>query len=141
MINTMRFNDYGMFPNWFDTINKEEIEKEYRKRICRKPATNIIENEDSFLIEMVVPGIEKKEVNIDLDKNILTISHDQKKEVKEKELNFTQREFFYGDFCRSFALPEVVNVDNIKATYDKGILSVLLPKKEEAILKRDIKVS
>ncbi len=137
----MRFNNPGMMSNWFESINNEDVEKEYRKHVCRKPATNIIDNEDRFVIEMVVPGIEKKDVNIGLDKNILTISHDKKKEEKENVTNYTQREFFLGDFCRSFAIPEIINVDNIKANYDKGILSVVLPKKEKAIIKREIKVA
>lgn len=94
------------------------------------PAVNVIEKEKAFEIELAAPGLEKKDFNVVVDKGVLTISveKEMKKEVKEE--NYTRKEFNYTTFSRSFALPENVNEDGIKATYDDGVLRLKVVKKE-----------
>jgi HSP20 family protein len=93
------------------------------------PAVNVIEKEKTFEIELAAPGLEKKDFNVVVDKGVLTISveKEMKKEVKEE--NYTRKEFNYTTFSRSFALPENVNEDGIKATYDDGVLRLTVVKK------------
>lgn len=96
------------------------------------PAVNVKEEKDSFLIELAAPGLNKKDFSIDVDNNVLTISHEKKEEDKKEEDNYVRKEFFYSTFRRSFTLPESVLSDKIKATHKDGILEIKIPKKEEA---------
>jgi len=96
------------------------------------PKVNIKEVADAFIVEMAVPGLKKSDFNIHLDKHVLSISAEIKEENKEEDAGYTRREFGYSSFKRTFTLPETVEDDNIKATYNEGILSIHLPKKEEA---------
>jgi HSP20 family protein len=97
------------------------------------PKVNIKEVSDAFIVEMAVPGLKKSDFNIDLDNHVLSISAEIKEENKdERESGYTRREFGYSSFKRTFTLPESVEDDKIKATYNEGILNVYLPKKEEA---------
>ena len=92
---------------------------------------------------MAVPGLKKSDFQLDLDNQILSISTEIKKENDQKEENYTRREFGYASFKRTFTLPESVDEEKINAKYEDGILSILLPKKEEAKQKpaRTIRIS
>ena len=81
---------------------------------------------------MAVPGLNKSDFHLDLDNEILSISLETKEESEEKDEKYTRREFGYSSFKRTFTLPETVNDEDINATYKDGILSILLPKREEA---------
>ena len=107
------------------------------------PQVNIRETAEEYFVEMAVPGMQKSDFNIELDNKILVISNEKKEEQETKEENYTRREFGYSSFKRSFSLPETVNEEEIKAEYQDGILSVHLPKREEAKQKppRSIKIN
>lgn len=96
------------------------------------PAVNISENSEEFIIEVAAPGLEKKDFNVDLHNNLLTIS--SQKEISNEQNNekVMRREFSYTSFKRSFSLPESTNGEKIKATYKDGILIINVPKREEA---------
>lgn len=106
------------------------------------PKVNIREAKDAYFVDMAVPGMKKSDFHIDLDNNVLSISNEAEGN-KEAGDNYTQREFGHASFKRSFSLPETIKEEKIKAGYTNGILSIHLPKKEEAIQKppRKIKVS
>lgn len=99
------------------------------------PAVNVKENNDDFTIEVAAPGFEKKDFKIDLNNNLLEIS--SQKEINNEEENgrVVRKEFCYSSFKRTFSLPETVESDKIKATYKDGILSIQIPKREEAKVK------
>jgi HSP20 family protein len=107
------------------------------------PMVNIKETPDSYLVEMAVPGLNKSDFNIELDNQVLSISTETEEQNENKEVNFTRHEFGYSSFKRTFTLPETVDDGKINAKYDKGILSIQLPKREEAKQKpvRSIKIS
>lgn len=107
------------------------------------PAVNIRENEDAFMLDMAAPGMKKEDFKINLDNNVLSISSEQQQQHEEEKEKWTRREFAYSSFCRSFTLPKSIDMDKIKADYKNGILSVKLPKREEAkvALNREIAVS
>jgi HSP20 family protein len=92
---------------------------------------------------MAVPGLQKSDFTVDLDNQVLSITAETNENNLDNEDNHIRREFGYASFKRSFSLPETVNEDKIKAEYRDGILSIHLPKKEEAIQKpaRSIKIS
>lgn len=98
------------------------------------PSVNIRELVDSFEVELAAPGMEKKDFKIELDGNTLSISAEKQDRQEEKDGEyFTRKEFSYQTFYRSFHLPkDVVDADKIKARYENGLLSLSIPKKEEA---------
>ena len=107
------------------------------------PAANVKELDKEYQIELAVPGYAKKDVQVEVDeKNVLHITGEMEQEKEEERENYTRREFSRGSFTRSFQLPESVVSDKVAAKFTDGILSVVVPKKETAIMKaKQIKVS
>ncbi len=99
------------------------------------PAVNIKENELDYSLELVVPGREKKDFEIEIDNDVLTISTSTQSETTTEKENYTRREFVFGAFKRAFTLPDTIAKDSIDASYENGILKFILPKKEEALPK------
>lgn len=115
----------------FDRMMNEMMSNFFQGTDGTMAAVNIIEAPDHYRIEMAAPGLKKDDFELKMDNGMLTIS--VKKEWKlEEGHEFRRREFAYYDFERSFMLPDTVDADKIKATYKNGILTVTLPKKEEA---------
>jgi HSP20 family protein len=112
-------------------------------RTSSMPAVNIKENEKSFLLELAVPGIDKGDLKIDINEDVLTISSESKNETEEGKDGYMRKEYSYSSFVRSFYIPENVNRDKIGANYKDGILSVELPKMEEekSKISRQVKIS
>ena len=98
------------------------------------PAVNIRESNENFEVEMAAPGMNKNDFNILLEGNTLTITSEKSDEQEERDgEKFSRREFRYQSFQRRFTLPkDVVDVDQINAKYENGILKLSIPKKEEA---------
>lgn len=96
---------------------------------------DIIEKEDKYVIEAELPGMHKDDIELEIDNDRLTISANQTQEVKEEEENYIRRERRSGSYQRSFYIDNV-NEDDIKASYDNGILKIDLPKKEPTKPKR-----
>ena len=103
------------------------------------PAVNIREDEKAFFLELAVPGMDKKDLRIEVKDDVLTISSEHKEERQEDLEGYKRREFSYSSFCRSFYLPEDVNGEKIGATYKDGILNVEIPKLEEEKKKERIR--
>lgn len=122
-----RFYNDDLFDEIFNWNNRQ-----VSKQRNTSPSVNIKENEDGFTLELATPGLNKKDLSIELNNDILTIASKQKEEKNETKENYSLREFHHQSFERSFTLPDSVNSDGIKAKYEDGILSVFIPKKEEA---------
>ncbi|MCF8379985.1 MAG: Hsp20/alpha crystallin family protein [Bacteroidales bacterium] len=107
----------------------------------QSPKVNIREEEDRFLLEMAVPGISKKDININVEKDVLRISHEEKQKTEDKD--FSRIEFNYSGFDRSFKLGDSVDLSKIEAKMENGILQISLLKKKEALenSKREIAIS
>jgi len=109
------------------------------------PAINVRENDNEYLIEVAAPGLAKEDFKLDYDNGRLTICSEKRNQNEEKDgEKVTRREFSYQSFQRSFTVSEsVVNAEAITAKYDKGILYVTLPKREEVKPKpaKQIKIS
>jgi HSP20 family protein len=95
------------------------------------PPVDISEDEHNIAIKAEIPGLTEKDLNITLDNNVLTISGERKFEDEDKKENFHRIERRYGRFTRSFTLPVGVDAQNVNATFENGILTVSLPKREE----------
>ena len=106
------------------------------------PAANIQEKEKEFVIELAAPGMEKNDFHVDIENGILQISSEKEAKTESTDSGYSRKEFSYSSFSRSFALPENVDEDNIKASYKEGILYLRLPKtKHVDIPKKEIKIS
>jgi len=107
------------------------------------PAVNIKENEKDFELEVAAPGMEKKDFKVNVENNTLVISAEKKEEKKEKNDNYSRKEFSYESFERSFTLPQDLVDDNkISAKYENGILKINIPKKaEKTKLSKTISIS
>jgi HSP20 family protein len=95
------------------------------------PAVNIREDEKNYVLDFAIPGLEKKDLKIDMNEDVLTISSELKKETEESKNGYKRKEFSYSAFNRSFYIPENVDREKIEAAYTNGVLTVTLPKQEE----------
>jgi HSP20 family protein len=93
------------------------------------PAVNILETENDFMLEVAAPGMSKEQFNLYVDHKQLTISAEQKEEVNKGK--YARREFNYKSFKRSFLLPDFVDIEKVNATYEDGVLKIVIPKREE----------
>ena len=92
---------------------------------------NISETANGFNLEVSVPGINKEDIKVNVEKGLLTISYDKKEESKSEESKTIRREFSHRSFKRSFTVADEINSDAIQAKYENGILKLFLPKKEQ----------
>lgn len=127
-----------LFSNFFRNDHHDE---DYVQNCRNKPATNVFEAQKEFKIEVLLPGFDREDVQMNVHKNILTIKVDKEKdENKNEEFKYAHREFDVYNFERKYQLPKSVNEEKISAGFDKGILTVTLPKKEEALEKAPVEI-
>jgi HSP20 family protein len=143
---TVRRRPMGVpaFVNVFeDFFNHNFPEKTFGEKGSFIPAVNVTEDEKEFKLEIAVPGFEKTDFDVQVEKDFFTVSGKKEAKTEVKEKNYTRKEFSYSNFKRTFTLPENVETANISAVYENGILHVALPKKEVkadvAVKKIDIK--
>ena len=145
-MNLVKFSDQfpSMFNRFFDDNMLDWTNRNFSDTNTTLPSVNVKENADEFMVEVAAPGFEKDQFKIELNNDVLTISSEKKIENETKdEERVTRKEFSYQSFSRSFTLPSLVERDKINAKYEKGILSITIPKKEEAKPKpaKQIKIS
>lgn len=132
-MNLIRFNQHPV--NLLSEL-MEDLDRNFFQRNAEPqgmvPSVNIRESEEAFVLDLAAPGLKKEDFKINLDNNVLTIGSEQKSENDEKNEKYTRKEFFYSSFSRSFTLPKTIDLDKIKADYNHGILSLSLPKREDA---------
>ncbi len=96
------------------------------------PAVDIFENEHELVVKADLPDVDLKDLDIHVENNILTIRGERKFEKKVNQDNYLRVERAYGAFSRSFSLANTVNSEGIKAGYQNGVLTLSIPKREEA---------
>lgn len=125
-------NNVDHFLNAFLQPQPAKKAQKARSTNAANAAVNIAETDDNFRVELAAPGWAKADFNIELDKDVLTI-HAKKEAVEAKEgEKFLRREFVAKELKRTFNLPDTIDVTAIGAAYVNGILTLTLPKKEEA---------
>lgn len=131
----IRWNKPGMTNLFDDFFTKDFMNwglENHSKTDTTIPAVNIRETNENFLVEVAAPGLKKEDFKVELDGNLLTISSEKQKGVEENEGRYARREFSYQSFQRSFTLSkDVVDIDQINARYENGLLQLQIPKKEE----------
>ncbi len=106
----------------------------------RMPLINIEDKGDKLTITAELPGIEKEDLNLEVEEDLVTISGKRGKIDEEKKKNFYRCERAYSEFYRTITLPEKINPDKADARYEKGVLELVLPKLEIKKRKKEIKV-
>ena len=96
------------------------------------PPVDIYEDEHNITLKLEVPGIDEKDIDVRIENTTLTVHGERKIEKEEKEENFRRVERQYGEFTRSFTLPSSVDLGQVSAHHDKGLLKINLAKKAEA---------
>ena len=96
------------------------------------PAVNITESEGDFKVEVAAPGLSKEHFKVHVEKNILEISAEKTEEQETENKKYIRKEFSYSEFRRTFSLPSSVDAEKIHATHKDGVLTVEIPKKNEA---------
>jgi HSP20 family protein len=124
-------------PAYWDDFFNDRFYRNFHTSASQNltPAVNVVEEDKAFKIEMAVPGVSRKDFHLEVEDDVLTISTEKKESKKDEQSNYLRREFNYQSFKRSFQLPETVDQENIHATHESGILTVLLSKKEEVVQK------
>jgi HSP20 family protein len=130
---------------WFNDVFESYFNDSLisNRAVSRVPAVNISETENGYQVELAVPGLKKEDFKINVDKNILNVSAENKAAANESNENkkYNRIEYSYSTFTRSFTLPESVDHSKIDAGYTDGILRITIPKKEEAkLLSREITI-
>ena len=114
------FDDALIPENWSDFSNLSKI-----------PAAELTENDEAFNLKLEVPGMEAKDLDIEVTVDRVSISGERKSETKSEENGRTRSEFRYGKFSRVISLPTAIQNTNVTAEYKDGILNLTLPKAEE----------
>ncbi len=96
------------------------------------PVVDIREDTDAYFVHAELPGVKKEEIRITMQDNLLTIRGEKKQELEKKESNYHRIERSFGSFERSFTLPATVKTDKVDANFADGVLTIVLPKTEEA---------
>jgi HSP20 family protein len=123
------FNDIRKSFDLVNTIiNSVAQQSQEQEMIDFRPKVNTREAEESYYIEVELPGVKKDKVDIKVDGNVLTISGERTIRDEVKDEDYHKIESLYGLFSRSFTLPEKVDIGNIQAEFENGILEVSIPK-------------
>ncbi len=116
----------------FEDANRGWRAEEPSSTTSWSPAVDIYETESEIIVQAELPGMERKEIELSLENNVLTLKGDRRFEKEGKDENYHRIERSYGSFTRAFSIPAMVNEEEIKADYKEGVLAILLPKKERA---------
>jgi HSP20 family protein len=116
------FQDYGRGHGENDSVSTAAF----------VPPVDVYENEHKIVLKLEVPGLKQEDLDIQIENNALTVKGERKFEEEEKEENFHRIERRYGSFFRSFKVPNTVNSEAVKASYDAGVLRIELEKRAEA---------
>jgi HSP20 family protein len=95
------------------------------------PAVDIYETENEIMVKAELPGIDRKDIVLNLENNVLTLKGERKFEKETRQENYHRIERSYGAFSRAFSIPAIVDEEKIRADYKDGILTIGLPKKNQ----------
>lgn len=104
------------------------------------PTVNTREGEFAYHVDVDLPGVKKEDIKVDLNKGILTISGERKTKEELKQEDYYKIETYFGKFSRSFTLPDNVDIENIEAKSDNGVLEIVIPKLKDDVSKKSIEI-
>ncbi len=113
----------SLFPEF---INDEDVSEKYAMPV------ELHEHEKEYVVNAEIPGIKKEDLDIDLDKNHVTINAKKEEEKEESDKHYKKSEFRYGEFSRTIYFPQEIDIEKATADLEHGILKITAPKKETA---------
>jgi len=128
-VNPRRRNAF--FPVHFNALFNEIAKA--NTFVNQKPAVNVAEEDTAFRLEVAIPGLRKEDIDLKIEDETLIISASKEEKAEESKENYTRREFNFNNFERRFELNESIDIENIKADFADGILSIVLPKIMEEV--------
>ncbi|HEX5220340.1 MAG TPA: Hsp20/alpha crystallin family protein [Verrucomicrobiae bacterium] len=145
---TLAWPSFGRLANLHDEIDRlfespfSELTRTSQLLSGWTPALDVYEDKDSFVVKAELPGMKKEDIEVSLHDGSLSISGERKTESKREDSEVYRAERFFGRFQRTVSLPAGVAADKVKAAYNDGILTITLPKTEEAKPKKiDVSVN
>ena len=129
----VKYNNNNVFPSLMNEFFNDDFGMNFLNRSHSVPSVNSVENNDSFEIDLAVPGMKKEDFTIELNDKVLVISSETSNTMENDKMRLN--EFNFSSFQRSFRVPDSVDLDKIKASYKNGILKIKLPKRKESISK------
>ncbi len=129
----LRRPEWDFFDRFFEDLGLPRL---FSEETMLTPALDVSETEKELIVKAEVPGMDKKDININLSDGLLTIKGEKKQEKEEKNENYHSVERRYGKFSRTMRLPRDIEVDKVDATYKDGVLKITLPKSESAKSKK-----
>jgi HSP20 family protein len=120
------FNSFSQGLNLFSTGSDTPRTRSFSPRL------DLEEDEKKYVLSAELPGMDEKDIDLSIENQVLTIKGEKKEEKEEKTGNYHHVERHYGSFCRSFEIPEGVDLDKIEALFNKGVLKIDLPKTPQA---------
>ena len=127
----VKYNNNNVFPSLINEFFNDDFGMNFLNRSHSVPSVNSLENNDSFEIDLAVPGMKKEDFTIELNDKVLVISSETSNTMENDKMRLN--EFNFSSFQRSFRVPDSVDLDKIKASYKNGILKIKLPKRKESI--------
>ncbi len=137
----IRMKHRPTLSDMLDNMLERNFNTGFEKKCGCVPATNILEKENSYEIELAAPGMKKEDFKLEVENKLLSVIYEKKADEAQPEVEYLQQEFHMDEFTRSFTIPETADAEKIKARYDNGILYISIPKMEKARLSKEIKVS
>ena len=104
------------------------------------PTVNTRAGEFAYHVDVDLPGVKKEDIKVDLNKGVLTISGERKTKEEVKQEDYYKIETYFGKFSRSFTLPDNVDIENIEAKSDNGVLEIVIPKLKDDVSKKSIEI-
>ena len=129
----VKYNNNNVLPSLINEFFNDDFGMNFLNRSHSVPSVNSLENNDSFEIDLAVPGMKKEDFTIELNDKVLVISSETSNTMENDKMRLN--EFNFSSFQRSFRVPDSVDQDKIKANYTNGILKIKLPKRKESISK------
>lgn len=123
---------HGEIERLFDQALGRPLLRGEERGATWMPNVDIHEDKDGINISADLPGMTQKDVQVNIDNNVLTLTGERKLDREDKKDNYHRIERFYGKFSRSFSLPNTVDTDKVEAHMENGVLRIHLPKREEA---------
>jgi len=141
----VRYQNPGLVWPGFGRLSslQDELERLFEASVTNwAPALDVYEDKDNFVVHTELPGLKREDIDVSLQDGVLVISGERKTEEKRNEDEIRRQERFYGKFQRTLTLPAPVAADKVKAQYQDGVLTVTVPKAEEAKPKKiDVSVN
>ncbi len=133
----VKYNPFGELRSIQEQMNRlldlawqKETGEELKEGLWQPPV-DIYEDSESVVIKAELPDIDQKDIEVKIEDNTLTLRGERKQEKDLKKENYHRIERYYGTFQRSFSLPHTINQEKVKASCERGVLTITLPKREE----------